>query len=177
MTHDELLRTCTWDQDDFANITVESALFGCPVQVRFLPEFDSGRVITERMVAVLNDFLALSPADLPTVKQLLWADCLDDFENISYGFGPDTGEPELVVNQREFGIYSAEDAFAQSNLTRVSIPEEPTLRHRYGAIEFEPAWAGHGCSVIMKDGQLIGTYSNDYYFGKYEDDDEAAPAG
>ena len=75
MTHDELLRTCTWDQYDFANITVESALFGGPVQVRFLPEFDSGRVITERMVAVLNDFLALSPDELPTIKQLLWADC------------------------------------------------------------------------------------------------------
>ncbi|MBO2011605.1 DUF6985 domain-containing protein [Hymenobacter negativus] len=170
MTRDELLRHCTWDDYDFANITVESALFGCPVQVRFLPELDSGRIITERMVAVLNDFLALSPDELPTVKQLLWADCLDDFENINYGFGPDTGEPELVVNQREFGIYSADDAYAQSNLTLVSIPEEPTLRHRYGAIEFEPAWAGHGCSIIMKDGQLIATYSNDYYFGRYEDD-------
>ena len=175
MTREELLRTCTWDDYGFATLTVESALFGGPVKVRFLPEFDSGRVITGRMVAVLNDFLALSPAELPTVKQLLWADCLADFENINYGFGPDTGEPELVVNQREFGIYSAEDAFAQSNLTQVSIPEEPTLRHRYGAIEFEPAWAGHGCSVIMKDGQLIGTSANDYYFGKYEDD-EAAPA-
>jgi|GEM_PF-3554021 len=176
MTRDELLRTCTWDQYDFANITVESALFGCPVQVQFRPEFDSGRVITERMVAVLNDFLALSPDELPTVKQLLWADCLDDFENINYGFGPDTGEPKLVVNQREFGIYSAEDAYAQSNLTQVSIPEEPTLRHRYGAIEFEPAWAGHGCSIIMKDGRLIGSYSNDYYFSKYEDDEEAPAA-
>lgn len=172
MTRDELLRICIWDQYDFANITVESALFGGPIQVRFLPEFDSGRVITERMAAVLNDFLAISPAELPTVKQLLWADCLDDFENINYGFGPDTGEPELVVNQREFGIYSAEDAYAQSNLTCLSIPEEPTLRHRYGAIEFEPTWAGHGCSIIMKDGRLIGTYSNDYYFGRYEDDEE-----
>jgi hypothetical protein len=173
MTRDELLRTCTWDDYDFANITVESALFGGPVEVQFRPEFESGRVITERMVAVLNDFLVLSPSELPTVKQLLWADCLDDFENINYGFGPDTGEPELVVNQREFGIYSAEDAFAQSNLTCLAIPEESTLRHRYGAIEFEPAWAGHGCSVIMKDGQLIDTYSNDYYFSKYEDEDEA----
>jgi hypothetical protein len=170
MTRDELLRTCTWDDYDFANITVESALFGHPVKVRFLPDFDSGRVITERMVAVLNDFLALSPDELPTVKQLLWADCLDDFENINYGFGPDTGEPEMVVNQREFGIYSAEDAFAQSNLAQLSIPEEPALRHRYGAIDFELSWAGHGCSIIMKDGQLIATYSNDWHFRQYEDD-------
>ena len=154
---------------------MESALFGHPVQVRFLPELKSGRVITERMVAVLNDFLALSPDELPTIKQLLWADCLDDFENINYGFGPDTGEPELVVNQREFGIYSVEDAYAQSNLTCVSIPEEPTARHRYGSIDFEPAWAGHGCSIIIKDGQLIGSYSNDWHFSKYEDD-EVPPA-
>lgn len=171
MTRDELLRTCTWDQYDFANVTVESALFGGPVLVRFLPEFESGRVITERMAAVLNDFLALPPEELPAIKQLLWADCLDDFENISYGFGPDTGEPELVVNQREFGIYSAEDAYAQSNLTCLSIPEAPTARHRYGAIDFEPAWAGHGCSIILKDGQLIGSYSNDWHFSQYEDDE------
>ena len=175
MTHDELLRTCTWDQYDFANITVESALFSGPVRVEFRPDFDSGRVITERMVAVLNDFLALSPDELPSIKQLLWADCQDDFENINYGFGPDTGEPEMVVNQREFGIYSAEDAYAQSNLTCVSIPEEPRARHRYGSIDFEPAWASHGCSIIMKDGQLIAIYSNDWHFSKYEED-EASPA-
>ena len=174
MTHDELLCACTWDEDDFANLTVESALFGGLVAVRFLPNLRSGRVITERMVAVLNDFLALSPAELPTIKQLLWEDCLRDFENINYGFGPDTGEPELVVNQREFGIYSAEDAYAKSNFTRVSIPEEPKLRHRYGAIEFEPEWAGHGCSVIMQDGQLIATYSNDWHFSQYEDDEATA---
>ena len=175
MTRDEILGTCTWDSYDFATLTVDSALLGGPVEVRFVPDFDSGRVITERMAAVLNDFLALSPAELPRVKQMLWADCLDDFENINYGFGPDTGEPEMVVNQREFGIYSAEDAFAQSNLARVSIPDEPAMRHRYGSIDFEPVWAGHGCSIIMKDGQLIALYSNDWHFSQYEND-EAAPA-
>jgi hypothetical protein len=175
MTHDELFRTCTWDQYDFANITVESALFGGSVGVQFRPEFESGRVITERMVAVLNNFLALSPAELPTIKQLLWDDCQDDFDNINYGFGPDTGEPEWVVNQREFGIYSAEDAYSQSNLTCVSIPEEPTARHRYGSIDFEPTWTSHGCSIIMEDGQLISSYSNDWHFSKYEED-EVPPA-
>ena len=175
MTRDELLRTCTWDQYDFANITVESALFGRPVQVQFMPEYDSGRVITERMVAVLNDFLALSPADLPTVKQLLWADCLDSFQDIDYGFQAAPGETELATNQREFGIYSAEDAYAQSNLTQLAIPEEPALRHRYGAIEFDPGWAGHGCSIIIKDGQLLATDANDRHFSKYEDD-KASPA-
>lgn len=175
MTRDELLSTCTWDEDNYATLTVESALFNGPVKVRFMPEYDSGRVITERMVAVLNDFLALSLADLPTVKQLLWADCLDSFGNISYGFRVAPGETELAANQREFGIYSADDAYAQSKLTQLSIPEEPALCHRYGAIEFEPEWAGHGCSIIMKDGQLIATYSNDWYFGQYEDD-KAAPA-
>lgn len=58
-------------------------------------------------------------------------------------------------------------AFARSHLTHLALPEEPTLRHRYGAIEFEPQWASHGCSLIMKDGQLIATYSNDWYFSQY----------
>ena len=172
MTHDELLRT--WDKHNFATLTVESALFGHPVTVQLMPKYDSGRVITDRMVTVLNDFLALSPANLPTVKQLLWADCLDTFEKVSYGFEAAPGETELEANQREFGIYSAEDAYAQSNLTQLAIPEEPALRHRYGAIEFEPEWAGHGCSIVMKDGQLIATDSNDWYSSKYEDD-EAFP--
>jgi hypothetical protein len=176
MTRDELLRTCTWDKYNFANITVESALFNGPVKVRFIPDFDSGRVITERMAAVLNDFLALLPDELPAVKQLLWADCLDSFENINYGFEAAPGETELATNQREFGIYFADDAYAQSNLTQLSVPEVPTLRHRYGAIEFEPEWAGHGCSIIMKDGQLIATYSNDWHFGQYEDDDAGPTA-
>ncbi|MBO2012954.1 hypothetical protein [Hymenobacter negativus] len=74
---------------------MESTLFGYSVQVWFLPEFESGRAITERIVAVLNDFLALAPDELPTIKQLLWADCRDDSENINYGFGPDTDELEL----------------------------------------------------------------------------------
>ena len=56
-----------------------------------------------------------------------------------------------------------------------SIPEEPKLRHRYGAIEFESERAGHGCSFIMQGGRLIATYSNDWQFSKYEDDKATAP--
>ncbi|WP_022823884.1 hypothetical protein [Hymenobacter norwichensis] len=61
------------------------------MEVRFLPDFDSGRVITDRMVVALNDFLALTPAELPTIKQYLWEDCLRDFEKIDYGVAAEAG--------------------------------------------------------------------------------------
>jgi hypothetical protein len=44
------------------------------------------------MVAVLNDILVLPLEEFSTIKYLLKADCLDDFENINQGFEPDTGE-------------------------------------------------------------------------------------
>ncbi|GAB3838829.1 DUF6985 domain-containing protein [Hymenobacter jeollabukensis] len=169
MTQAEILKHCQWDDLDFATLAVDSALLGQSVTVRFMPAFDSGRVITEQMVAVLNDFLALTPAELPRVKQLLWDDCQSDFDNIDYGVQPGEGEIYQQVNRREFGIYNAEDAYAKSNLQHLSIPEEELgLRHRYGAIDFEPEWAGHGCSIIMQDGRLIAAYSNDWHFSQYE---------
>lgn len=166
----EVRQACTWNPDDQATLSVYSDLFGGSVEVWFLPDFDSGRLITDRMVVVLNDFLALTAADLPAVKQYLWADCLDSFDDIDYGVEPAAGETLRQANQRDFNIYSADDAYAQSHLVRLAIPEKPTLRHRYGAIEFEPEWASHGYSIIMQDGRLIATYSNDWYFSRYETD-------
>jgi hypothetical protein len=169
MTKADILQHCQWDHLDFATLTVDSALFGGPVTVCFMPEFDSGRVITETMVAVLNDFLALPPAELPRVKQLLWEDCQEDFDNIDYGFTPAEGETYQEVNRREFGIHNAEDAYAKSRLEQLSIrEEEPGQRHRYGAIDFDSEWAGHGCSIIMQDGRLIAVYSSDWHFSQYE---------
>lgn len=175
MTHSELLAACTWDENDLATLTIQSALFGGPVEVRLLPDLEYGRRVSERMVAVLHDFLALTAA-LPAVKQLLWADCLANLESIDYGADVQPSETELAANQREFGLYAADDAYAQSNLRRLSIPDEPALRHRYGTIDFEPQWeTEHGCSLILQDGRLIATAANNPSFRRYEADD-AAPA-
>lgn len=149
-------------------------LLGRAVPVCFRPHYDAPpQRLTEQLVAVLNDFLALPPTELATVKHFLWADCLRCFEDIDYGVEARPGETELAANQREFGIYTADDAYAQSHFIRLAIPEpepeEARLRHRYGAIEFEPQWeAEHGCSIIRQDGRLIASYTNDYYFSKYE---------
>jgi len=169
MSKEELLQACHWDEYNGAKLEVYSEMFGRNIEVRFMPDFDSGRMITDRMVAVMNDFLALTRADLATVKQYLWEDCLRDFEEIDYGVEVADGETHLEANQRDFGIRNAEEAYAKSSLTQLSIPEEPKLRNRYGAIDFAPEWAGHGCSIIMKNGRLIAAYSNDWYFDQYED--------
>ena len=177
MTLEEVSRACTWDDYGFATLLVDLPLLGRPVPVQFRPHYDAPpQQLTELMVAVLNDFLALPPTELVAVKQLLWADCLDRFESIDYGAEVQPGETELAANQREFGIYNADDAYAQSHFTQLAIPEpeKPGLRHRYGAIEFAPPWeAEHGCSLIMQDGHLIASYTNDYYFSKYETDKPA----
>lgn len=173
MTHADILHRCQWDHLDFATLTVDFALLGQPVTVCFMPEFDSGRVITDTMVAVLNDFLALTPADLPRVRQLLWEDCQEDFDNIDYGFTPGEGETYQEVNRREFGIHNAEDAYGKSRLQQLSIrEEEPGLRHRYGSLDFDAEWAGHGCCVIMQDGRLIATYSDGWHARQFEGPDK-----
>ncbi|MFE8595516.1 DUF6985 domain-containing protein [Archangium violaceum] len=171
MNKEEILQGCRWDDLGWARIEVYSEMFGRNIEVRLMPDIDSGPRLTDRMVAVLNDFLVLTREDLETVKQYLWEDCLRDFEDIDYGVAVAAGETLSQANQREFGIRNAEEAYARSSLKRLSIPEEPTLRNRYGAIDFEPEWAGHGCSIIMKNGQLIASYSNDWYFSKYEDEE------
>lgn len=45
MTQADILQSCQWDDMDFATLTVDSALLGQRVTVRFMPAFDSGRLI------------------------------------------------------------------------------------------------------------------------------------
>lgn len=168
MTREEIIEICNWDDWNFATITVYSPLFGKEVEVRFMPDFDSGRTITDKMAASLNDFLALTEKELETVKQHLWEDCKQAFEEISYGVELLEGETETEANHRDFEIFNPEDAYRKSFFKRISIPEEPKLTNHYAVIDFSPEWESHGCSIIVKNGVIIARYSNDWYLSKYE---------
>jgi hypothetical protein len=175
MTKEEILSQCVWDEYNFATLNVFSRMFNGSVEVRFNPEYDSGRRIDEKMVAALNDFLNLTESDLETVKDYLWQDCQESFASISYGVDVLEGETEAQANHRDFGIHSREDAYAKSDFSRVSIREAPEVKNNYAAIDFSPDWEReHGCSVIMKNGRLIAKYSNDVYCGQYEDVEESS---
>jgi hypothetical protein len=156
MTQAGILQRCHWDEQDWATITVDSVLFGQPVTVCFMPAYNAGRVITAEMVAVLHDFLALTPAELPAIKQLLWDDCLRDFAKTDYGVDVEPGETDVQANQREFGIHHAEDAYAQCQVKQFSIPQPgPRTSYRLGTIDFEAEWAERDCRVLLQDGRLI----------------------
>jgi hypothetical protein len=170
MTKDEILSRCLWDKHDSATLTVYSPMFAREVDICFYPHFDAGRQLNGRMVAALNHFLNLSGSDLETVMELLWVDCQRAFDAISYGVDILPGESETEANHRDFNIHTRDDAYAKSHFRRISIPGDPALKNDYAAIEFEPEWdPEHGCSVVMKNGQLIDTYSNDVPFGRYDD--------
>jgi hypothetical protein len=172
MEKQEILKRCEWDEYDMATLTVFSEMFGRDVEVRLIPGQDTGRDVSATMVAVLNDFLALKKEDLETVKEYLWEDCKDAFANVSYGVDAREGETETEANFREFGIHDKEDAYNQSDFDCVAIDgDDDIFQNRYGMIRFYPVWEQeHGCGIVMQNGKLIARYSNDVYFGRYEEE-------
>lgn len=97
---------------------------------------------------------------------------MECFEDISYGVNAKEGETESEANHREFSIHNQKDAYAKSYFRQVSIQEESEFMYRYATIDFGPEWEQeHGCSIIMQNGKLIARYSNDTYFGLYEEEE------
>lgn len=167
MTKQQMLKQCAWDEYDIATLTVYSEML--ETEVKVVLHSESSRNLTDKMVDTLNDFLKLEKDDLSIIKELLWQDCKECFDGISYGVSVKEGETETEANHREFGIYNQEDAYAKSYFDGVSIQEENEFKNRYATIDSVPVWEQeHGCSIIMKNGQLIAKYSNDPYFGQYE---------
>ncbi len=172
MTIDDVLKTCEWDEDGFANLEIHSKLFGKKVLVQFMPHYSSDinmdrkQIINDLSIKALNQFLTLSKSTLNEVKDFLWADCQNSFEAIDYGFEASDGETDTEATRRGFGIYNKEDAYANSYFEKIRIDDNSGItKNAYFAIEFLPVWEEeHGVCVIGKNGKLIATYSNDVTF-------------
>ncbi|MEM6629363.1 MAG: hypothetical protein AAF694_06800 [Bacteroidota bacterium] len=173
MTRERLLKLCNWDDLNFASFVIHSDFFEKEVEIAVRPAYDSRRRITDKMIACVNDFLALSQEHLPKVKELLYAHCELCFETTSYGVDIHEGETEEEATRREFEVHSAADAYRQVQVPKIGIDEKhDRYKNRYVELLFYPPWEQeHGCNIILQNGIPIDWQESMPHMGKYEQED------
>lgn len=164
---DEILESCTWDRDGIGTVDVHSPMFGRTVTVRlFTHHADPDRQINDAMKAGLADFLALDASHTERLAELLFADCKDTFEKVSFGVDALEGETEAEANHRDFAILTPADALAKFELQYVHVDGEK-FPNRYFSIVFEAPW-GDLEHIIVRNGRLLTFYEDGVYFGQFE---------
>jgi hypothetical protein len=149
----------------FFNKKVVLMLYTSPLQLKY-----TEHIISDKMVASVQDFLNLTERSRDLMERLLYQHCLECCEYISYGFDILEGETEQVANLRTFGIKTPEDAFSKANLVQVSIEEDSPSKHRFVRMLFYPEWeTEHGCELILKNGELLDFCGEgNSYLGQFE---------
>ncbi|TPN85310.1 DUF6985 domain-containing protein [Aquimarina algicola] len=170
ITKEEIQQNCVWDDCDTATLHIYSNYFGKEIEVIFRSN-SKRKIITDKMVACCNDFLALSEEGAIKLKELLYSHCRLCFNTIQYGHIVPKGiETYLEANQRGFHIFNPDTAFDKSNIESVYIDRDHDhYKNRYVEILFYPDWEDeHGCTIILKNGKPIEFEDSMPYIGKYE---------
>ncbi len=125
---------------------------------------------SDRSVQIINDFLALTPQQLETIKPFLWDDCRLCCQASSYGFDVPDGQEETQVNHREFGVHNPDDAFNKSTLKYLLIAEDDQADYagNYGRITFDNEWNSALTVVVMKNACVVGCGASGVYVGQFE---------
>jgi len=166
---DEVIGRCTWSEGGrIATVQVYSPMFERVVTVTLFAE-ERGPLgeINETMKEALADFLALDASHVPRLAELLFADCKDKFESVSFGFDLLEGETDTEANHREFGVFTPADALAKSELKYVHVEGEK-FPNRYFSIVFEAPW-GDLEHIVVRNGRLLTFYEDGVYFGQFEE--------
>ncbi len=160
LTKTEILDHAVWDEFVF-EMQMYSSFFDKKITVQFFTK-DEQEHLSDKMVDSLNDFLNLTETDRNTIKEFLWKDCQDSFEDTDYG------AEEGQTNYDYFNIHNLEDAHKKSFINRVQIFEEG-LKNRYAFVLFYPEWEQeHGCGIVLQNGIPIDTQQHDPRFKQYE---------
>lgn len=160
-----------WDANDLGELTAHIALFGEELPVVLFPAEGAGPEVTAKMVATLNEVIALPPAALAQVKQMLWDEANFAFEVADYGVEAQEGETPRQAHLREFGVADAEDAYALCTVREIHVRDE--FASRFAEIKIDTV-AENRISVIVKDGRIIDWDDDGTYLGGFEEDEEAA---
>lgn len=172
MTRGEILINSVWT---LGKLNVYSHFFKKEVPIDlYTSDYNlknTEKIISEKFVQQVNDFLNLSEQSKPLMQKLLYKHCVESCENISYGFDILDGETEIEASMREFGIENELTAFEKANLGHISIEEDELRKNRFVTIVFYPAWeAEHGCALILKNGDLLDFYGEcGIYLGQFDD--------
>ena len=172
---EEVLAGCTWSEGGrIGTVQVYSPMFEKRVTVTFFADAQGPvGVIDATMKEALADFLALDASQLPRLAELLFADCKDRFESVSFGVDLLEGEDETQANHRKFGVLTPADALAKSELKYVHIEGEK-FPNRYFSIVFEAPW-GDLEHMVYRNGRPLAFYEDGVYFGQFEQGPLAIP--
>ncbi|CAH8282722.1 hypothetical protein EV196_101577 [Mariniflexile fucanivorans] len=160
MTREEILINSIWTS---GKMNVHSKFFKKEVRLDlFTSDYNlknTDKIISEKFVKAVNDFLNLPVESKSLMKILLYKHCIECCENTSYGFEVLDGETESQANLREFGITDEESAFEKSNIDHVVIDETDQVNNRFVKLVFYPEWEDeHGCELILRNGILLDHY-------------------
>ncbi|MDJ1471152.1 hypothetical protein [Xanthocytophaga flava] len=174
MNKEEILQQITWDSYGIGKITLLVPLFGQSLPFVFFAENADSPTITDKMVACVDDVLALRPAAIQRVKELLWEECLFAFQVADYGVDILEGETTLQAHLREFEVANAEDAYQKSEVEEIHISSEnDSFEGRYAEIKISTASYNY-ISMIVKNGQIIDFDDDGTYIGWFEQDEQNA---
>ncbi len=140
------------------------------VKVTVLPARDGE--LTPKTLRTLEELRSLAPTELARLSELLWADCLDAFERVSYGADePDDPVERIEHLKTEFGLSGPEDALGAAPLRGITVPEDDVEAHgyegRYALFSFDAPWYDLPQGVL-RDGAFVAVRGNGCWIGEFE---------
>lgn len=174
MNKEEILNKTTWDYYEMGNCPIFVNLFGREISFIFFQDHKLKPSITDKMVEIVNEVLALNKSGLSIIKEMLWEECNFAFTVADYGFVPKENETHLEAHLNGFGILSKEDAYSKSKIKEIHIAQEnDELNGRYAEIKVNSA-SDNLISVIVKNGKIIDFDDDGTYLGWFEKDEQHA---
>lgn len=160
-----------WDAYGQGSIVLAVGLFGAELTFTLNPADGAALTVTPKMAQTIADVLALTPAHLPVIKQMLWDEANFAFSTVDYGVQPMRGETHLEAHSRAFGIANPDDAFAKSAVLGVQIVDE--FSARFAELKIDTG-TDNLISIIIKDGRIIDWDHDGTYLGWFENDESSA---
>lgn len=174
MTKEELLKNMTWGDYDIGRCSIYVPLFDKEMTFVFIQEHMPKPTITDKMTQSVNEILALKKSELPTIKEMLYEECLFAFQVSDYGCEAKEGETDLEAHLREFEISNKEDAYAKCHIEEIFVNQEnDEFTGSYGQIVIDTA-SDNLIHIIVKNGKLIDWDDDGCYVGFFEKDEQYA---
>lgn len=168
MLRPQLLAQITWRSGQEAQLDCFSPLFGKNVEIRIAT--DIANAISDRTIQIINDFLALPPTEMETIKGFLWEDCELCCEEIACDEIPE-GMTETEANHHYYGVFGPEDAYRKSNFRYLYVSEyREEYTGNYGCLPFDNEWNSHLTTIVMRNGKIVGYGDSGIYLGQFEPD-------
>jgi hypothetical protein len=174
MTKKEILSKTTWDYYEIGTCPIYLPLFEKEIPIVFFQDHAPEPSITDKMLACVNDLIALERSEIETIKEMLWEECIFSFTVADYGFEPEDGETHLEAHLKGFEISNKEDAYAKSVVKQIQINQQnDKFMGRYAEIKINSA-SDNLISIIIKNGKIIDFDDDGTYVGFFEKDDQYA---